>query len=162
MRARKDCLHANDSSLQLCVRCAVLVALLTAGCGKPSVAGRVAVVPVTGKVLFQGQPTPGALVAFHPLQGAQSTAPPAQATVRQDGTFVLTTYTANDGVPAGEYKVTVEWRKLIDDNGDTRPGPNLLPDRYRRRQVDRPGRPGGGRFQPESHARDQALMGNLR
>jgi hypothetical protein len=85
---------------------------------------------VTGKVVFQGQPTPGALVVYHPVQAATSVAPPAQATVRADGTFALTTYTANDGVAPGEYKVTVEWRKLISEDGDVKPGPNLIPDRF--------------------------------
>lgn len=27
------------------------------------------------------------------------------------------------------YKVTVEWRRLVTEDGDVKPGPNLLPDR---------------------------------
>ena len=121
----------TSSTTSVCLY-AALAAIFIAGCGKQSVTGRVPVIPVTGKVIFEGQATPGALVVFHPVQDAQSASPPAQATVRDDGMFELTTYTANDGAPPGEYKVTVEWRKLINDNGDVRPGPNVLPDRYSR------------------------------
>jgi hypothetical protein len=109
--------------------CLTLVALSATGCGR-SGEPRIAVVPVTGKVVFQGQSTPGALVVYHPAQGESATAPPAQATVRDDGTYSLTTYTANDGAQPGEYKVTVEWRRLVTDDGDAKPGPNLLPDKY--------------------------------
>ena len=46
-----------------------------------------------------------------------------------DGSFALSTYTANDGAPAGEYAVTVVWwNPPVDAEG--KPGPNLLPQRY--------------------------------
>lgn len=110
--------------------CAALVVLNSAGCGSASKLEQVPVVPVTGKVLFQGQPTPGALVVYHPVAEGALAAPPAQATVRDDGTYALTTYTANDGASPGEYKVTVEWRKMVTENGDVKPGPNVLPDPF--------------------------------
>lgn len=109
--------------------CVAFVTLPLAGCGAASRVDQVPVVPVTGKVVFQGQPTPGALVVYHPAQEGALALPPAQATVRDDGTYTLTTYTANDGAAPGEYKVTVEWRKLVSEDGDVKPGPNLLPDR---------------------------------
>ncbi|MHB8970724.1 MAG: hypothetical protein ACYC3X_07585 [Pirellulaceae bacterium] len=113
-----------------CVRAlAALTVLVTMGCHKAA-ADRVPVVPVAGAVVLDGKPTPGTLVVFHPAQGAQSPTPPAQGTVRDDGTFELTTYTANDGAPPGEYKVTIEWHQMINDNGDVKVGPNVLPDRY--------------------------------
>jgi hypothetical protein len=56
------------------------------------------------------------------------------AMAEADGTFALSTYTANDGAPAGEYAVTVVWWKpLVDANG--KPGPNLLPERYARPET---------------------------
>ena len=45
------------------------------------------------------------------------------------GEFVLTTYTQDDGAPAGEYAVTVVWRRPWTDAAG-KPGPNLLPERY--------------------------------
>ena len=41
----------------------------------------------------------------------------------------LSTYSAFDGVPAGEYKVTAELRKPF-FTPDGKRGPNLLPARY--------------------------------
>lgn len=111
---------------------AALAMLVPVGCQKQSAADRVPVVRVAGAVVFDGKPTPGALVVFHPAQGPQSAMPPARGTVRDDGSFELTTYTANDGAPPGEYKVTIEWRRLIDDYGDVKVGPNMMPDRYSR------------------------------
>ena len=125
----------RSSSASMLCTIAVLAALVTMGCHKQPAENRVPVVPVAGAVVFDGQPTPGALIVFHPVQGAQSQTPPARGTVRNDGTFELTTYEANDGAQPGEYKVTVEWHQLIDDNGDARLGPNVLPIRYSRPQT---------------------------
>ena len=47
-----------------------------------------------------------------------------------DGTFEPTTFDTADGAPAGEYVVTIEWRKLVNDRGEWTPGPNLLPAKY--------------------------------
>ncbi len=42
--------------------CAALITLPVAGCGSTSRVDQVPVIPVTGKVVFQGQTTPGALI----------------------------------------------------------------------------------------------------
>ena len=129
-------MHATQSCSTSALRAVMTSAvLITAGCQKQPSEPRVPVVPVAGTVVFDGQPTPGALVVFHPVQGTQSQTPPARGTVGDDGAFDLTTYEANDGAPPGEYKVTIEWRRLIDDNGDVRTGPNVLPERYSRPQT---------------------------
>src|SRR5262245_15325321 len=73
---------------------------------------RPALAPLTGHVSFDGQPAAGATVIFHPLE-APADAPRPTATVGTDGTFTLGTYQPGDGAPAGEYAVTVEWRKLV-------------------------------------------------
>ena len=52
--------------------------------------------------------------------------------VRPDGTFTATTYDAGDGVPAGTYIVTLQWRKATKSGNEFLPGPNLLPARYGR------------------------------
>ena len=45
------------------------------------------------------------------------------------GACVLSTYKAFDGVPEGEYTVTVTWQEpRFDETG--RPTPNKLPERY--------------------------------
>ncbi len=118
------------------VRTAAAAAILAlAGCQQAPPPDRLPVVPVEGALTFDGRPIPGALVVFHPTDTALlDRLPPPRATVREDGTFTLTTYVAGDGAPVGAYKVTVEWRKLMDRDGDVIAGPNVLPDRYRRPQ----------------------------
>jgi serine/threonine-protein phosphatase CPPED1 len=81
--------------------------------------------PARGKVLFDGQPVAGAEVVLQSL----SKGPSADAVTGADGTFVLSTYMADDGAPAGEYAVTIVWRKpRYEASG--KPGKNLLPARY--------------------------------
>ena len=129
-------MHTTQSCSSAAWRAVAILSVLTAvGCQQQPTELRVPVAPVAGAVVFDGQPTPGALVVFHPVQGTQSQTPPARGTVRDDGTFDLTTYEANDGAPPGEYKVTIEWRRLINDNGDVRTGPNVMPERYSRPQT---------------------------
>jgi 3',5'-cyclic AMP phosphodiesterase CpdA len=80
-----------------------------------------------GKVYFEGQPVPQAYVVFQST--AKERPPRADAMTEADGSFVLSTYTANDGAPVSEYAVTVVWRKPFwDESG--KPGPNHLPPVY--------------------------------
>jgi hypothetical protein len=83
--------------------------------------------PATGHVYFEGQAVPGAYLVFQSLD--KDRPPRADAITGPDGSFTLSTYTANDGAPTGEYAATVVWRKpFFDETGQ--PGPNLLPARY--------------------------------
>ncbi len=83
---------------------------------------------VRGRVFFQGAAVPGAYIVFHGLT-KEPRAPRADAFAAADGTFTLSTYEANDGAPAGEYAVTVVWRKpFYAESG--KPGPNHLPAPY--------------------------------
>ncbi len=84
--------------------------------------------PVRGNVYFEGTPTPEARVVFYQL-GGKKPAHVADAIVDADGSFVPSTYSAFDGVPAGDYAVTVAWREpWVDLQG--KPGPNRLPAQY--------------------------------
>jgi hypothetical protein len=80
--------------------------LLTAGCGNPA-----GYFPVSGKVLYKGEPASGATVYFHPTDG---TVNPGKAIpyaiAGQDGGFYLTCDGIGDGCPPGKYAVLVEWR----------------------------------------------------
>jgi hypothetical protein len=85
--------------------------------------------PVRGKVYFEGTPTPKALVTFFLVTGEQKRlVRAADGIVEPDGSFTLSTYTANDGAPAGEYAVTIFWGEGGDEEGPS--GPNRLPERY--------------------------------
>lgn len=86
--------------------------------------------PVRGKVFFDGCPVPNAQVVFHYFAPAEKTYQHAgDALTEADGSFVLSTYTAGDGAPVGQYAVTVVAPEpLLDPQG--KPGPNRLPERY--------------------------------
>jgi hypothetical protein len=86
---------------------------------------KVAVVPVTGKLLTaEGKPAVGASVAFH-ADGHGPYAFTPFGTVQADGTFTLTSYATGDGAPPGVYAVVVVWRSLTPD------GEAMGPDRLR-------------------------------
>jgi hypothetical protein len=82
---------------------------------------------VRGQLYVDGQPAPGAYVVFQSVEGRRAAR--ADGLVEADSSFRLSTYTAYDGIPAGEYNVSVVWRKPFLD-GAGQPGPNLLPARY--------------------------------
>src|SRR5277367_6459881 len=85
---------------------AVMVAAL-AGC---SGSDRKKLYPVNGAVFVQGQPAVGARVFFSPAENpADPRALRPFAIVDKDGAFRLTTYTAYDGAPAGDYVVIITW-----------------------------------------------------
>jgi hypothetical protein len=116
-------------------RFAGLAGLMTALlCNSCSGDGRRPVFPVRGQVFFEGKPTPEALVIFHPVNDPDPRAPRPLTRVAADGSFTPTTYTTNDGAPAGEYDVTVVWVKEIDQQhlpkDEQREPRNLLPERY--------------------------------
>ncbi len=85
--------------------------------------------PARGFVYFNGVPVVGAQVAFSSAEQEGRRAVRADGFTSGDGSFELSTYTANDGIPAGKYKVTVVQRRpLVTLEGKA--GPNQLPARY--------------------------------
>ncbi len=118
-------------------RLALLTLLAALGCGKSD--GRKPVFPVSGVATAKGEPMAGAMISFHPLNDPDPRALKAQATAGKDGRFALTTYTSGDGVPAGEYAVTIYWPskrakgKEADLTAEEEPIP---PDRLNREHAD--------------------------
>lgn len=111
----------------------VLGGAFVAGCGNDHGIEQVPVVPITTKVLFDGQPLPGAYVVLHPKVDVNSKAIAAQGYVDQDGTFKPTTYKKDDGAALGEFAVTVELRQTVQTADGPALSPNLLPERYANR-----------------------------
>jgi hypothetical protein len=101
--------------------------LFASGCGD----GKQPVYPVEGKVLWKGKAPTGAQVVFHPAGSIDKDALRPAGQVDQDGKFVLTTFSANDGAPEGEYEVTVQWWV---SPGPDMPAVNKLPSAYGRPQ----------------------------
>ena len=88
------------------VVCLAAVTTVLPGCGS----GHIPVEPTSGKLTINGSPAVGAIVGLHPVSGdfdERGTRPAGQ--VKQDGTFEFSTYGTGDGVPVGEYIVTINW-----------------------------------------------------
>lgn len=117
-----------------------LVAFLAAACGcstqsveqldKP-------LVPVRGKISFQGRPMPNAIVTLHPVTpiavGEKSQANLSRTpfgVAGHDGSFDVTTLTPSDGAPEGEYAVTISWAGGAVPKSDNDAVPELLPPQY--------------------------------
>jgi hypothetical protein len=76
------------------------------GCGNPA-----GYFPVSGKVVYKGEPASGAVVYFHRANeppGSQQAIP--FSIVGDDGSFHLACDGVGDGCPPGRYDVLVEWR----------------------------------------------------
>lgn len=106
----------------------VVLAIAVSGCHKQA-DDRLPVFPTRGKVFYRGKPADGALVQLHPLNLDKPLPFNPRARVSPDGTFALTTYDGHDGAPAGEYAVSVDWRRKLSDD-ETEEGARLLPIRY--------------------------------
>jgi len=115
----------------------VLVALV--GCGKSSAPDRTAVFPVHGAIFVAGKPATGAVVSFHPLGNSNPRALRANGRVRDDGSFLLTTYVTGDGAPQGDYVVTVYWadpaKKPRNEDEESDLPPDLLKGRFAKREA---------------------------
>lgn len=112
----------SRSSLVLLV--AVIACGLSAGCKRNP-----RVVPVAGKILYNGQPLPFGSVTFQPDKGQ-----PAVGDVAS-GTFTLSSYSPNDGAVPGKHGVAVvcyeSQRPGFQAQGDSL-GRLLIPLKYTR------------------------------
>jgi hypothetical protein len=70
--------------------------VLFTGCGKT-------IQPAGGRVLVDGVPVKDGAVTFYPVEPGRA----ASASVMEDGSFTLSFDSPNDGLPPGEYKVTI-------------------------------------------------------
>lgn len=83
---------------------ALLVSALVAGCGD----GRPERVPVSGRVLIDGQPLTEGYLRVHPPSNRAAT-----GQIGSDGRFTLTTYERGDGCVPGQHPITVTASKFI-------------------------------------------------
>jgi hypothetical protein len=108
------------------------VGLLLVGCEsdepKPE---RVATIPVSGLVRFEGKPLAGARVVLHPIRPAEGIPRPVGVT-DASGMFRLRTFVTDDGAPLGDYRVTVSCRGPYAGKEEDRDelAPELLPPKY--------------------------------
>lgn len=97
-----------------CVCCLTFIAAI-AGCGD----GKIATFPVSGMVQVDGKPAEGVVVVFCPTEGSEDFLKerPFGNTDAQ-GKFQLTTFTPQDGAPAGNYRVMINWPAPRPAGGD--------------------------------------------
>jgi hypothetical protein len=97
------------------------------GCG-----GTPGLYPVSGKVMYHGEPAVGATVYFHRTAGGGELPSPPMGIVQEDGSFRLIT-NESSGAPPGSYNVLVEWRAKSSAAGKvttvSQPGPRSAPRR---------------------------------
>ena len=112
------------------VRClAVLLACFAlTGCQE----NRLPLHPVLGALMVDDARAEGALVTFLP-QDKDRKYLPSYARVEKDGSFHGFTYVKDDGVPAGNYVLAIEWPEVIE--GSDEPGPDRLKGRFVRDQT---------------------------
>jgi hypothetical protein len=115
-------------TIQLRLAALSLAAGMLTGCGGR--ADRIDTFPASGQVLWEGQPLAGALVVLHPQTAGDTGLLPARAETDEQGKFVLGTYDSEDGVPAGDYRVTVHWHPLQKNGESFEPGPDVVPAQY--------------------------------
>jgi len=85
--------------MRMPVYIALLISIFLSGCGERKI-------QVTGKVLLKnGKPLPGGMLVLSPEAGGLKGG--ARAYLETDGTFVLSTDAAGDGIISGKYKVLV-------------------------------------------------------
>lgn len=90
---------------------AVVVSVPLSGCGNPA-----GLFPVSGKVLYKGEPASGAVVYFHREGGSAAAKQSIPYGVVDDGgRFELACDGVGAGCPPGNYAVLVEWRNLAGD-----------------------------------------------
>ena len=103
----------------------LLIAVVVSGCDRGPI-----LVPVTGKVLYNGKPLAFGSVTFQPPSGQ-----PARGEIQGDGTFVLSTYRMNDGAVVGNHKVRVacyesQRKDAVHPPGEQSLGRLLIPKKY--------------------------------
>ena len=112
----------------VCALCAT-AALVCFGCG--SAEDNLELVPVTGKVTFQGKPLAGAKLMFIPTDPELAERPAAE--VDADGAYELMC-NEQAGAPPGKYQVVVMAFKPVvetdpDYDSEARPA-SLIPEKY--------------------------------
>ena len=144
-------------------RVAVLVMLVSAAmlasCGRSD---GPPLYPVSGKVMYKGEPAAGAYVVLVRDAPAVPGAPagaeePPSATVEEDGRFTVSSGERGEGAPAGKYKVMITWRtgvgadaaKAQEESEKKKRGPKVRIARADKHAMLAPDRLKGRYSQPE-------------
>ncbi|MCA9246755.1 MAG: hypothetical protein KDA42_06555 [Planctomycetales bacterium] len=86
------------------------------------------IVPVEGRVLYNGEPLTNGSIMFQPASGQ-----PAVGGIQPDGSFRMSTFKPNDGATVGLNKVRVasfEGKQIAAEEGEASMGTLAIPQRY--------------------------------
>lgn len=98
--------------------CAFLV--LLSGCNDPY-SWQASTFPTSGSIMINGENPEGALVILKSIgQPPDAHKSEPWGLVKEDGTYEMSTYALLDGVPEGEYAVTVIWHTIPGTNSPDR------------------------------------------
>lgn len=111
-------------------------------------------VPVTGTIKLDGEPVPQATVVFKPQEGTKHS---ASAVTDEKGVYELVYSSQNNGIPPGEYTVTVNygefWEPTYPDGFDPDTAPASEKKKYETPPIKIPARYSeGGALQAEVKA----------
>jgi hypothetical protein len=106
---------------------AAALALVLAACGGCGAGGaeHSATVPVKGKVTYKGKPLTKGTVTFEPTGAGRE----ASGELGPDGTFVLSTWTKDDGAVPGHHRVSISGTGTGQPAGSKKPN-ELIPVKY--------------------------------
>ena len=107
----------------------VTLSLILVGCGS----GRPKMVPVEGLVTLDGEPVENAFVVFQVVEVQGDYRRPSKGMTDAQGRFKVGTFSAEDGLPIGKYKVGIQKRELVSklpENYNAE-APQAQPIRYR-------------------------------
>jgi len=86
---------------------------------------------VRGKVTYKGAPVKNGTVMFMPDESKGTVGPPAVGTITSDGSFIMSTETAGDGVIVGSHKLGITGVEEKPVSGETAaPTPESDPQAY--------------------------------
>jgi hypothetical protein len=92
------------------------VAVLTAlhGCGPGN---GLNLAKVSGRVMYKGEPVKNGTVFFKPDESKNTIGPPAVGSITSDGSYILSTESAGDGVIVGHHKIGITGIEAVGTGG---------------------------------------------
>lgn len=112
----------------------LFVLLVLSGCSQEKAPVRKKTFPLSGKITVNGTEPGSAIEVLCNPASPPTNSDPGQASVSSaqtepDGSFKFSTYVVGDGVPAGDYTLTMSWRAFNVMSGSST-GPDKLKGRY--------------------------------
>jgi len=105
-----------------------VAAALALGC---SSCGGNGLYPVSGKVMYKGEPAAGAVVHFRRTGADPMNEHTVMGIVQADGSFALVCGPFGSGAPPGDYDVLIEWKRVTGQSkGRPQHGADKLKGRY--------------------------------